>query len=325
METRVFVAALATALAFACSFSATVAAVRELRNRSTALAAQGTKIGISALLAWRMRNGYAFAARPAQALLGVRQIKGFVERLVEACESKGITVSEQSMASLLIVWLGAIALFVGLATGSPVAAGAVPACVVAALSVAIGNMRDKRWERARDSVPAALESMASCFGAGFTLLQTFTQISKEVPGPLGATFARSAHVLEMGGSAQQALEELRTGAYASELSFVAVALDVQHQSGGAMKQVLNAATETVKDELALRRSLTVQTAQAKLSARVVSIMPFILIAAFSLASPDFLMPFFSSPQGYVLLAAALCMQVAGIALVRKALAVEGVA
>ena len=91
-----------------------------------------------------------------------------------------------------------------------------------------------------------------------------------------------------------------------------------------MKQVLDAATDTVKGELALRRTLRVQTAQAKLSARVVVIMPFVLVAAFSLASPDFLMPFFSGPIGYALLAVAIAMQVVGIVLVRRALAVEGV-
>ena len=91
-----------------------------------------------------------------------------------------------------------------------------------------------------------------------------------------------------------------------------------------MRQVLDAATDTVKGELALRRSLRVQTAQAKLSARVVVVMPFVLIAAFSLASPGFLMPFFSSVFGYALLSAAIVMQVAGIVLGRRALAVEGV-
>jgi tight adherence protein B len=128
----------------------------------------------------------------------------------------------------------------------------------------------------------------------------------------------------MGGDASQALREMRVGAHASELAFVAVALDVQHQSGGAMRQVLDAAAETVKSEIELRRTLRVQTAQARLSARIVVVMPFILIAAFSLASPDFLTPFFTSVFGYALLGVALVMQAAGVVLVRRALEVEGV-
>ena len=89
-----------------------------------------------------------------------------------------------------------------------------------------------------------------------------------------------------------------------------------------MAQVLNAARETVESELALERSLRVQTAQAKLSARIVTVMPFLLIALFSLASNDFLAPFFTSIAGMAMLALAFSMQVAGFLLVRHMLKVE---
>lgn len=325
METSMFVGGISLLLAFAGAYSAALVFGADLRGRRSALAAQGEKVTIAGLVAWRIRNGYAFADHIVEPLLRIRRMRLLVDEMVLSCASRGVSATRESITSTLVVWLAVLAIAVGALFQSLVAAFAVPVCAFAALSVAIGSARDKRAEAARDAVPAALESMAACFGSGFTLLQTFKQIAQEVPEPLSSTFLRSVHVLEMGGGAERALIELRKGAYASELSFVAVALDVQHRSGGAMRQVLDAATETVKDELALKRSLTVQTAQAKLSARVVSVMPFILIAAFSLASPDFLMPFFSSPQGYALLLSALAMQAAGIVLVRRALAVEGVA
>ena len=87
-----------------------------------------------------------------------------------------------------------------------------------------------------------------------------------------------------------------------------------------MRQVLDAARDSVEGELALRRSLKVQTAQAKLSAQVVSVMPFALVAVFSLVSEDFLSPFFASPAGWALLGLALGMQAAGVGMVRRVLA-----
>ena len=73
--------------------------------------------------------------------------------------------------------------------------------------------------------------------------------------------------------------------------------------------------------MSLRRALKVQTAQAKLSAQVVSVMPFALVAVFSLVSEDFLAPFFASASGWALLALALGMQAAGVGMVRRVLAV----
>lgn len=328
MEASVLVGCLAAAFAFAVAFSAVLSASALVRRRGGSLAAQGgaeTALGpVANLVAWRMRNGFPWAFDAVRLLARLRPAATLFDEAAALCRARGLMATNESAASVLVVATAAVAAVVGLVTASPVAAVATAACILAVAATVAGSARDKRHEALREAVPGALESMAACLGSGFTLLQTFQQVAADTPGPLGEVFARSAHLLETGSSAERALDELRTGAHASELAFVAVALDVQHQTGGAMRQVLDAATDSVKGELALRRALRVQTAQAKLSARVVVVMPFVLVAAFSFASPDFLSPFFSSVTGYALLAVALAMQVAGIVLVRRALAVDGV-
>ncbi|MBQ9000575.1 MAG: type II secretion system F family protein [Eggerthellaceae bacterium] len=325
METRMLVGVLAVTLAFACLYAGVIVASVSLRRRRAAMAAQGERFSLPGLLGWRLRNGFEFALPAARVLLRRPRVAGFADEMVMACELRGWAATGESALSVLIVAVAALALLVGVVMRNAIGAFACVACLVAVLATVVANERDKRNEAVRENIPDALESMGACFGSGFTLLQTFSQVAHEVPGPLGDTFARCAHVMEMGGSAEEALVELRRGTYASELAFVAVALDVQHQSGGTIRQVLRAATDAVKDTLSLRRSLRVQTAQAKLSARIVVVMPFILVAAFSLISPDFLTPFFTSPFGYAMLGLAVLMQVAGIVLVRRALSVDGVA
>lgn len=314
--------AIISAFAFAAVLCQLV--VASYKRRMAALSAQGDKAGLTSIALWRLRNGYASLVPVANALLINEKAARIAEEAVYSLGLRGLTATRESFVTVAIVLALALACGVGLATASLVAALAVPACAFALFALALGNARDKRQEAARDSVPAALESMSACFGSGFTLQQTFQQVAHDVDEPLASTFSRASHILEMGGGADRALRELKYGTCAEELAFIAVALDVQHQSGGAMRQVLQAATETVKSELSLKRSLRVQTAQAKLSARVVAVMPFVLVSAFSLASPDFLMPFFQSVQGYALLSLAVIMQVAGILLVRRALSVEGV-
>lgn len=324
MEARLLVGMTGALLAFTCAFAATQSIAATLRGRQASMTAQGDSLSASGLIAWRLRNGFPCAARVVALVGRLRIVADALDEGVVSCAEHGMAATRESLGSTAVVALAVLAAVSGIAAASPVAALAVLACALAVLLTIAGHAHDKRREAVREAVPEALESMAACLGTGYTLLQTFDQVSKEVPGPLGETFARSAHVLEVGGSAERALEELREGSQASELAFVAVALDVQHQTGGAMRQVIEAASDTVKGELALKRSLRVQTAQAKLSARIVVIMPFLLVAAFSLASPGFLAPFFSSAFGYALLAVAIVMQVLGIVLVRRALAVEGV-
>lgn len=324
MEKHLLFGVMAVAAAFACLFAAAHAGSASLARKRAAMAAQGEAVGVSGLVKWRLRNGFPFLDPVVGRLAAQRRVADILDEGVAACAARGMASTNESLLSVAIVVLAAIAVAVGLLTGGIVGSVAVCLCLVVVAHVLSGSARDKRREAVREAVPGALESMAACFGSGFTLLQTFNQVAHDTPGVLGATFERSAHVLETGGSAQRALAELREGSNAADLAFVAIALDVQHESGGSMRQVLEAAGDSVKGELALRRSLRVQTAQAKLSARIVVVMPFILVAMFSLASPDFLTPFFSSALGYAMLALAIIMQVAGVVLVNRALSVDGV-
>ena len=269
MDARMLICAMAVLAGFAAIYATAYLTATALRRRNVAMAAQGDPNSIRGVIAWRLRNGYGFLLPVARALLRLRRVGMFANEVVEVASSFGMASTPVAALSVLLLFVGAVGLAVGVVTGSVVGALACAACTACFLVVLAGNAQDKRQEQVREAVPEALESMADCFGSGFTLLQTFRQVADDTSGALGNTFAQSAHVLEMGGSAEEALEGLREGAHASELAFVAVALDVQHQSGGAMRQVLDAATDTVKGELALRRSLRVQTAQAKLSARVV--------------------------------------------------------
>ena len=310
--------------AFAGAYMLAPVVLGHYRKRRSAIVAQGYEPSATAFLAWRLRNGVPALEPLASLLLRSGRIVRLADDYVDWCKGVNLETTPSYVLSTFLALLLAVGVVVGVLVRSPIAAFAVPLCLAVASSVLVESAKDRRREAVRESVPAALESMTMCFGSGFTLLQTFRQVANDVQGPLGASFGRGAHVLEMGGGASQALAELKDGVHSAELAFVVVALDVQHESGGAIRPVLEAAKDTVKGELSLQRSLRVQTAQAKLSARIVVVMPFLLIAAFSLASPDFLAPFFSSVFGYALLGLAVLMQVAGIFLVRRALSVGGV-
>ena len=244
------------------------------------------------------------------------------ENVLAAAEGRGFAATEESvlslvLAAMLVVGVGGAAL-----TAAPICGVALAFCVAAACAVCAKSSEDKRRERMREAVPDALRSMAVCFRSGQSLLQTMQQVGAATKGPVGALFQRAAHLLETGGSTREVLSVFQGRNSVPELAFVSVALDVQHQTGGSMERVLDAARETVEGELELTRSLRVQTAQAKLSARIVSVMPIVLVALFSLVSEDFLGPFFSSFAGMALLCIAVAMQVAGIVSVRHMLKVE---
>jgi tight adherence protein B len=195
-------------------------------------------------------------------------------------------------------------------------------CVLIGLGIAAHQSRERHVEEMRESVPDMLHAMSACFHVGYSLLQTFKHLASEIQGPLGKLFEKAASDLETGRTATEALQRMRENSALPELAFVTAALEIQHQTGGSMQKIIDSACESIEGELALRRSLRVQTAQARLSMRVVTIMPFVLIAVFSLVSPGFLSPFFSSPLGVAVFCVAMGMQLAGVLIVRRMLKVK---
>lgn len=272
--------------------------------------------------AWLLRNGCKPLEPAAGALLGIPAVREAAREAVISCAERGLVASERSLASLFAAGVLAVFIACSLIARSAWAGAAVVSCMAVCAVSAGRNLGEKRRSRLVDAVPASLRSMSVCFRAGLSLMQTMRQTGKEVGGSLGRIFERAAKELEVGSPASEVLEGFGARAGVAELAFVAVALDVQHQSGGSIARVLDVARESLESELELRRSLRVQTAQAKLSARIVTLMPFVLVALFSLMSEGFLDPFFESWAGLGLLSLALGMQVAGVLLVRRVLRVE---
>ena len=171
----------------------------------------------------------------------------------------------------------------------------------------------------REQVPDAIQCMSNCSASGFSLMQTFEQAEKECVGALEKTFSLAHRRLKLGASIEEALGVFDNVKTVPELKFISIAFRVQHVAGGPISEVLECARDSVLSELDLARTLRVQTTQAKLSATIVTLMPFFLLALFSFMSPGFLAPFFSSLIGAITFCLAVAMQVFGVLLVRKTL------
>ena len=253
--------------------------------------------------------------------LRLPRVRQFAKRACLALEQKGYIAETASVLScLLAICLAALVLC--MLTGRFILGLLVVFAIVLLVNSQSQRVIEARTESMRDALPDALSAMSSCFGAGFSLLQTFAHLEKEIQGPLGSLFGIAAKEMQAGVSPTQALAHIQKESNISELSFVAVALTVQHQTGGSMQSVLEATRESLKEELNLKRSLRVHTAQAKLSARVVIGVTIGLVAVMMLLSKDFLQPFFASSLGMVLLGLAIVMQVGGVLCIRRLLKIE---
>lgn len=272
---------------------------------------------------WWARNGVGPLRPLCRWLLRLRPVADPLREAVRLAGERGVSTNEEALLSSFMAGASAAALVTAFVTGTPVFAMAGIALVVIFFCNRMSASRGARRALLQEQTPEALRALGVCSKSGLSLSQTMEVLSQDLPQPIAGLFEQACLRMKVGEPAQEALAVFSEGESSAELSFVAVALDVRHQTGGSLSQVLESARESVRDELDLRRSLQVQTAQAQLSARIVTCMPFVLVAVFSLVTEDFLAPFFQSAHGVALLVLALAMQVAGVLAVRRLLRREG--
>ena len=289
------------------------------RARAAHRVDRSTMAGNARPLARILRNGFGPATALACVLCGNARVLAYCGELRWFARSRGYETDAYRVGGVVLASMGALFPIGWAVSTSPVFGLMLPICLAIGLGFAARQARERQTEAMREAVPDMLHAMSACFHAGYSLLQSFRHLAQETHGPLTPLFKRAESDLETGSTASEALQRMREDSSLPELAFVTAALEIQHQTGGSMQKILDSARESIEGELALQRSLRVQTAQARLSMRIVTLMPFILIAVFSLVSPGFLTPFFSSSLGIAVFCAAMGMQATGVLIVRRML------
>ncbi|MCL2757255.1 MAG: type II secretion system F family protein [Coriobacteriia bacterium] len=300
-------------------------AIRRLIHKARArerLVGQSKKGLRSVLFEDLCRNGIPFLRPLASRLLRIRKVDAWCARISTALGSKVPVVSKRSICELELAASALVALFLFVISGQ-----LIFALLGVILPVWFSSHRASVWYRTcraqlREQLPDALNALGMCFSAGLSLQQALAQISNEIPDPLGRQLSLAVHDIDVGYGVSEALERLEQRTNCSDLRFVLVALDIQHMTGGSLREILEGAAASISESFDLVRSLEVQTAQARMSARIVTIMPLALLAVLSLIMPGYLASFFSSTTGLMLLVGALGLEALGVVLIRRILGID---
>ena len=163
------------------------------------------------------------------------------------------------------------------------------------------------WERRRyglrlrNQMPDMIELLASSVRAGLPVSEAFRAVARELPAPTRGEFDRIAREMALGASAEVALMDLFRRSEVAEYAIFAVTLGVQSRSGGRLAETVQLLAETIRQRIALASRASALAAEAKLSAYVLSVLPFIGAGAMALTQKGFLDPLFHDPRGKRLL------------------------
>ncbi len=166
-------------------------------------------------------------------------------------------------------------------------------------------------------LPEALNVIANGVRAGFSFPQAVAMIVDEMSGPIAEEFAKLLRENSLGKPMDEALQNLSDRTADEDLDIVITALLIQRQVGGSLAEILDTISETIRGRVKLKGDIRTLTAQGKMSAVIVSLMPFAMGLLLNMVNPGYMNVMFTDPIGIAASVAALIFMTLGIFLLSK--------
>lgn len=219
--------------------------------------------------------------------------------------------------AILLLWGGLVGLVTFLVTlkGAMFFVGALVGIVMgfALLGLRIRRRRKKFMNQLGDM----LTMVANALRAGFSFMQAFELISREMDAPMGREVQLVVNEVNLGNTLESALDNMQRRVASPDFELVVTAVLIQRQVGGDLASILDTISETIAERVRMRREVMTLTAQGRASALVVSCIPIGLAAALFILNPSYLNPLFETEIGRMFIAGAVILQLVGFIIIHR--------
>lgn len=186
-----------------------------------------------------------------------------------------------TLAALLSVVLG---LFVGYGAGT-----FVTATLSTALAIVLffKIVRQRRIARFAELLPDSIDVIVRGLRAGYPLPAALDLVAKEMPDPMGTEFALTSDEISFGQDIRAAIDNLYRRVGQDDLLFLIMAVNVQSQTGGNLAEILGGLSRLLRNRAKVNMKVRALSADGRMSAIVLSLIPFVLFGLISLISPSY--------------------------------------
>jgi tight adherence protein B len=171
----------------------------------------------------------------------------------------------------------------------------------------VSRRASKRTKQFVNQLGDTISLMANSLRAGYSLLQTMELVAREARPPMNEEFTRVVREVGLGITAQEAMDHLLRRIISDDLDLLVTAINIQHEVGGNMAQILDVIGETIRERVRIKGEISVLTAQGSLSGYIISAIPIGLMAFMFLVNPSYVMALFVFPW--------VCMPIVGAILI----------
>ena len=219
--------------------------------------------------------------------------------------------------AILLLWGGLVGLVTFLVTlkGAMFFAGLLAGIL---LGMALLGLRiRRRRKKFTNQLGDMLTMVANALRAGFSFMQAFELISREMDAPMGREVQLVVNEVNLGNTLESALDNMQRRVASPDFELVVTAVLIQRQVGGDLASILDTISETIAERVRMRREVMALTAQGRLSGIVVAVIPIALGLFLEIVNPGYLKPLLETDIGRMFIIGAIVMDMIGFLIIKK--------
>ena len=238
-------------------------------------------------------------------LPGIKRYDRFLQQTGWPVSSAEALLGSLALASMVL----ALCALMGL----PFMFGALGA--LASVAVAQATLVWRRQHRAAQlerQLPDALSLIARSMQAGHAFSSALQIAGQESPAPMGRELRGVFSEIQYGESPNEALGHWAERVAGDDVRIFVIAVRIQSETGGNLAELLQQTAALIRERQKLRGTVRVLSAEGRISALILTLLPFGLGAMLSALNPEFMAQLWTDPLGVRLLTLALGLMALGM-------------
>ncbi|MDI5921129.1 type II secretion system F family protein [Halomonas sp. LR5S13] len=289
-------------------------AQKRLKKRLRAISAEGERGEISLVRRKYLRK-LSPLERALEALPGMERVQQLVEQAGRETPAYRVV--------LYSVCLGGIAGVAGFFLLPQPLLGVLLGLGVAAWPfLSLTRARSRRLASFEEQLPDALIVMARALRAGHPFSDAMHLVAEEMAEPIAGEFRTTFMEINYGGDVRGAMLGLLRRVQSVTVMIFVTSVLIQKETGGNLAELLDGLAAVVRDRFRFHRKVRTLSAQGRMAAWILSLLPFVLAGVLTLVSPNFIPMLTQDPIGRQLVVGAFVMVVIGILWMRKIVRIE---
>jgi tight adherence protein B len=198
--------------------------------------------------------------------------------------------------------------------------------VLAALAIVpwivVGALAVRRTRVFVSQLPDMLQLLGATLRSGFSILQGLDTVAVQLPDPMGKEMRHVVAEARLGRPLSSALDEVAQRVKSEDFEWVVSAIGIQREVGGNLAELLDIVADTMNARSRLRQEAHTLTAEGRIGAIVISLLPIGIGVFIYVTNTSYLSPLLHTGIGQVMFYGCIGLALAGMVWMRDIVKIE---